>query len=275
MIKKHFILFITAVLLSVSASAKSRFNVPELKNPVMDLADVIDEKTEAQLNTYIQQVYSQTDVQIAVLTIRSLGNYPIEEVSIDVAEQWKLGKKNKDTGVLLLVAPNDRSLRIEVGYGLEGVLTDAQSDKIIRKYITPQFKENNYSQGIVNGVIKITEIATNGAEINTELKVERKESSSAGIGIFILIWAAMVVFIITTSRGMGPFGIYFILAMITGRPFQRRMPRKRFGSDDDDIFGGFGGGFNGGSHRSSGGFGGGGFKGGGGRFGGGGASGKW
>ncbi|MCR5218951.1 TPM domain-containing protein [Treponema sp.] len=271
MFRKKIFLSVFTLLLSVIPASATSIDIPELKEPVMDFASLVDVESEYKLNTYIKQVYDQTGVQIAVLTVKSLGGATIEDLSIQAAEKWKLGKAKKDTGVLLTVAWKEHEVRIEVGYGLEGLLTDAKCSRIIREYISPQFKQQNFTQGILNGVLKITEIATNGAKIDTDLKVKTGKNSTSPVYV-LLAWLGFVVLIITTKNGYGPFGFFYILALITGRPFHRRIPRNTNWNDNDHhhFGGGFGGGF-GGSGRGSGG----GFSGGGGHFGGGGASGKW
>ncbi len=270
------IALIFALFVSHPAFSASSFTIPDLNAPVMDFAGIVEDSSEAELNQYISKVYQNTGVQIAVLTMKSLGGLSIEEVSIQVAEKWGLGQKGKDNGVLLLIAYEDHELRIEVGYGLEGLLTDAKSSRIIRNYITPQFKAGNYTQGIVNGVLKITEIATDGADIDSPLAEEAQAESSIG-DLLALLWFGFVfVLVATTSAGLGPFGWYYWIALLTGTPFHRRwssgMTRHH---DHDDHWRGGSGGFGGGFGGGRGGFGGGSFRGGGGHFGGGGSSGKW
>lgn len=252
------------------------FSVPVLTSPVMDLAKIVDDETELELNSYIQKVYEQTGVQLAVLTLHSLGGVPIEEVSIQTVEKWQLGQKEKDNGVLLTVAYEDRELRIEVGYGLEGVLTDAESSRIIRNEITPFFKNGNYTKGIVNGVLKITEIATEGAQIETELAKSEKNSEWTVADIIAISWFIFIfLLIVTTSTGIGPLGWYFWVSLFTGKPFKRHIPERTHFDDDQHHFGSGRGGFSGGSRGGRSGRSGGGFHGGGGRFGGGGSSGRW
>ena len=156
-------------------------------------------------------------------------------------------------------------LRIEVGYGLEGVLTDTKCGLIIRNAITPQFKDGDYSQGIVNGVLQIVNVATDGAAIETELQMDDGETDTNPADILAVAWFIFIVLMmITTQSGVGPLGLYWWISLLTGSPFVRRYPRR----SGSFTIGGFGGSFGGGSS-------GGGFHGGGGSFGGGGASGRW
>ncbi len=246
--------------------------VPALTAPVVDGARIIQDAKEQELSSYLHAVSEQTGVQVAVLTVPSLAGEDIESYSIRVAEHWQLGQRGKDNGVLLVVAVDDRSIRIETGYGLEGVLTDAKCGMIIRNRITPFFKAGDYTQGIVNGVLEITDIATGSAVIDTGLTAAESSDgysmwTDIGSVIFCLFF---VLFLLTTRSGVGPFGLYWLLSLLTGAAFRPRYPRGgMYWSHDDrhDRFGGLGGGsgFSGGSH----------FSGGGGHFGGGGASGRW
>ena len=273
---RDFFLIVAAFFVGLPAFAKADFSVPELKSPVMDFAGIVDDSAERELNAYITKLYEQTGIQLAVLTMRSLGGYSIEEVSMAVAEKWQLGQKGKDNGVLLTIAYQDRELRIEVGYGLEGLLTDAKSSRIIRNEITPYFKAGNYTQGIVQGVLKITDVVTEGQGIDATLTEGQEEEGFSGGDLLALIWFGFVfLLVITTSSGLGPFGLYFWLAMLTGRPFHRRWSNGPSHHRDDDHWRGGSGGFGGGFGGGRGGFGGGGFHGGGGHFGGGGSSGRW
>ncbi|MBQ7158437.1 MAG: TPM domain-containing protein [Treponema sp.] len=258
---------ISVIGLFLSATFLFAAKIPALTSPVMDTAGVVDAKTEAELNKYLMAVSEQTGVQVAVLTVPNLGGESIEEYSMAVAEKWQLGQKKEDNGVLLTVAMAEHALRIEVGYGLEGLLTDTKCGLIIRNGITPQFKDGDYTQGIVNGVLQIVRVATNGAEIATDLQTDEDEGSDLADGFVVAWFIFIVLMMITTRAGLGPLGLYWWLSLLTGTPFVRRYPKTTHHS------GSFHGSFGGGSFHS--GFGGGGFHGGGGGFGGGGASGKW
>lgn len=178
-----------------------------------------------------------------------------------VAEKWKLGQAGTDNGALLLVAVNDRALRIEVGYGLEGSLTDMKTGLIIRNVISPEFKNGNYGQGIYSGVKNIAGIATNNAQIVSESVKNPKATEESGGGL------ASIMFL-----------IFFLLVLNGGIGSRRRRSGGIMGPlivgsmlSKGGRSSGSSRGFSGGS--SSGGFGG--FSGGGGGFGGGGASGGW
>lgn len=238
----------------------ANFKIPSQTAWIMDEADVIDLQTKSELESKLENLDEKIGAQIAVLTISSLeeaaGNdATIEEYANEVFEKWRLGQEGKDNGVLLLVSVGDRKLRIEVGYGLEGVLTDTKCGIIIRRFITPYFREGNYSEGIKSGVDAILGYVSGDEEIQSEVD-EPEKSNSADFLIPILMFTVF-------------FGIVFVSefsARKSGRRYSGRSNHtRRFyydnDSDDSGSFGGHdGGGFSGG---------------GGGHSGGGGASGGW
>ncbi len=238
--KKIALVFAAFIVFSVAAVALAA--VPKLKGRVNDYAGILDASQEAQIEGALASFESQTTTQIALLTVKSLDGDSVEQYSMRVAEQWKIGQKGKDNGVILLVAPNDRQVRIEVGYGLEGALTDLESSRIIRHVIIPAFKTGNYYAGIVGGLDGIMK-ATQGefTAPKTDRAYARSQNKSAR-SIFSTIFS-IIIFILLISTRTGRFILFSTL-----------------------LFGGRGG-------RSSGGLGG--FSGGGGGFGGGGASGSW
>ena len=135
-------------------------NVPKWEGPVLDLANVLSASEETELYDYLVSLERQTGIQMAVLTINSLEGNNIENYSIKVAENWKLGQEKEDNGALLVVSVGDRQLRIETGYGLESLLTDAKCGLIIRNVITPYFRNGDYGTGIINGIKNMAGIAT-------------------------------------------------------------------------------------------------------------------
>lgn len=221
---------------------------PTLSGRVVDNANLLNQSTRYQITEMLQQHEKQTSNQIVVVTLPDLQDYTIEEYGYQLGRHWKIGQKGKDNGVLLIIAPTDRKVRIEVGYGLEGALTDALSANIIHTKILPKFRSGDFDGGVIAGVQSII------AAINNEYVAEPTDSGNNRevaflIGIFLL-------FIMLQLFG----------ASVLGSPNgSRNYRRGRYGG----YYGG--GGFGG----SGGGFGGGGFGGGGGGFGGGGASGGW
>lgn len=126
--------------------------VPTLTQRVNDYANMLSASTEGQLENVLAALEKDESTQIAVLTIDSLDGENLEGFSLRVVEKWQLGQEKLDNGALLLVAKNDRKIRIEVGYGLEGVLTDLTAGRIIRNVITPNFKNGNFDRGVADGV---------------------------------------------------------------------------------------------------------------------------
>ncbi|MEE4265035.1 MAG: TPM domain-containing protein [Desulfobacteraceae bacterium] len=240
------------------ATAGHSTEIPALPDaPVVDLAGIIDNNAESKLNRYLKELEAKTGAQMAILTINSLQGQAIEDFSITIAhDQWKLGQKGKDNGVLVVVALNDKKYRIEIGYGLEGLLPDSLVGGIGRQYLVPYFKRGDYSTGIyAAAVVMANEIARDaGVEISGLPTVKKaypalakKKSSGVLSKIFSLIF--FVILVILFIKNPRLFLAYLFISSMGGR-------------------GGHWGG-------SGGGFGGGGFGGGGGGFGGGGASGGW
>ena len=217
----------------------------------MDEAQLLNSNEKAELERMLMSLFAQGGSQIVVYTTPSLEQEDIASYSIRVVDKWKLGNAKADNGVLLLVSKGDRRIRIEVGQGLEGVLVDAYSKRIIDQVITPYFKEGLFSRGIfagVDAIIRYTDPDKAGAPVSPPAQ-RRRQSSPFSILLFLLI------------------SIFIWIA----HAFGGRRGRYGLGSYSGTGFGGSGrGGFGGG------GFGGGGFGGGGGGgFSGGGASGGW
>jgi len=142
-------------LLSPLASA---LEVPYLSGRINDDAHLLDAATASSLEQTLKSYEEKTGQQIAVLTIPSLEGEPLEDFSLKVSRTWKLGRAGKNDGILLLIAKNDRKMRIEVGYGLEGTLPDALCGRIVRDEIVPKFRENDFSGGISAGVNAILSV---------------------------------------------------------------------------------------------------------------------
>ena len=225
-------------------------------NHVVDLAGIIDNSIEVKLNQYLKELEQKTTAQIAILTIKSLEGESIEDLSITVAhDRWKLGQKGKDNGVLLLVSFMDRKYRIEVGYGLEGVIPDSLAGSIGRSYLVPFFKKGDYSNGIFAATAVMANLIAEDSGVKITGMPELKRSvqrtgkdEPAGIFGTIISLLFFVILAILFIKNPRLFLMLFLLSSMGGRR---------------------------GSWGGGGGFGGGGFGGGGGGFGGGGASGGW
>lgn len=214
-------------------------DIPQSTGYVTDKAGLLSQTVELKLEQFLREFENSDSTQVTVLTIPSLEGEALEDYSLKVFENWKIGQLGKDNGALLLIAKADRKVRIEVGYGLEGKLTDLLAGRIIDNEISPKFKQGDFDGGIISGVLAMAEAVRGEYAGSNRTKNKKKMSSPFGL-IFLLFF-------------LGP-----LLGRIGGRRSRRR-----------GIF--LGGPFIGGG----GGFGGGGFSGGGGGGGGGGASGGW
>jgi uncharacterized protein len=170
------LLFISAILLK--AFIANAADIPYLTGRVTDNAQILSPVTNRLLADNLKAHESRTGNQIAILTISTLEGQSIEEYAVKVFETWKLGQKGKDNGILIIVVPDDRKMRIEVGYGLEGTMTDLMAGQIIRDVMTPKFKNGDYNGGITDGVRTVIEVLEGGQLPETASeKSESKEKS--------------------------------------------------------------------------------------------------
>lgn len=243
------LLLAATALTSVQAQEASTPPFPELTGPVVDQAGLLPGDARASLEQKLRNYDQTSGNQLVVVTVPTLNGYPLEDYGYLLGRHWGIGQKGKNTGALLIVDRDEHQLRIEAGYGLEGTLTDAQSDNIIRNIIVPRFKQGDYPGGIGAGVDAILTVL-GGEQLQVQQQTRRDHSS-------ILFFILLILFI-----GLRFFtsGFFF--------------PGSFYGRRGYRGWGGWGGGFGGGGF-GGGGFGGGGFSGGGGSFGGGGASGRW
>lgn len=283
------VFFSLTLFLAVQVSA---LEVPRLQGRVNDYAELLSPATEASLESVLKSLESSDSTQIVVLTIGTLQGDSLEEFSLRVVEDWKIGQQGLDNGVLLLVARDDRKIRIEVGYGLEGKLTDMTAGRIIGNVMGPRFKQGDFNQGIIDGIGAIVMTVRGEFTAAAETKPNGSGREDPGglltsmIFIFFIfgsllrkskVAAAAVGGIATPLLAFLLFGItgLALLALIPIGMFGGLMAAALAGTGGGAVSrGGQAGGYGGGFGRSSGGFGGG-FGGGGGGFGGGGASGGW
>ena len=265
------LLLVSAFLLStVSAFA---LTIPEKPAAyVNDYASLLSSEARQKIEGILAAFEKETSNQVVVAIFPSLDGQVLEDFSIKLAETWKIGDKKNDNGVILLVFKEDRAMRIEVGYGLEGALPDALAGQIIRSEITPSFKEGDFDAGILKGVNAII-LATRGEYKATAESVDPFDEYAPGVflGLFFyfllpIVCYAFIVFI--CFAGLGLPGILLAAVLVALLEFLRRAFFSSYIGKTFSSRGG-GGGFGGSS------FGGGGFGGGGGSFGGGGASGRW
>jgi uncharacterized protein len=140
------------LLLVCTANALAAADFPSLTGRVVDAASLLPEDVQQQLEQQLEQHEQETSNQVVVVTLPSLQGYAIDDYGYQLGRHWGIGQAERDNGVLLIVAPNEREVRIEVGYGLEGLLTDAGSHAIIEDVMLPQFRDNHYEAGILQGV---------------------------------------------------------------------------------------------------------------------------
>jgi len=277
---RHTIAALLLALFALAAPATAQTFPQNNGSPVVDQAGILTPEQQADLKSKSQALYTQTGRAFAVATVKSLEGYPVEDYAYRLGRAWGLGEKEKDNGVLLLVAPNDRKVSIATGYGAGAYMTDAMSGIIIREDILPHFKQSppDYGGGIEAGadaIIKQMSLSPDDAEKNIAAaqQAQKQRQHSSGGGLPIFFWLMIIGFVVLSHfrRGVG------------------RRYRGRHGGISPWVVlwglnelsrgsrgGGWGGGSWGGGGGSWGGGGGGSFGGfGGGSFGGGGASGSW
>ena len=249
-------LALAAFLTFVLTQSAFALDFPALTGRVVDDAGILDAATRTALTQKLADLEAKTTDQLVVVTLKSLQGTSIEDFGVELGRRWKVGQQDKNNGALLIVAPNERKVRIEIGYGLEGTLTDAVSRLIIENAIIPRFRANDFAGGITRGVDDIISVLTGDAAEWQQRAAKRPEPATRGDSILTLILVLVVL------------GIVFFT--LVGAIPRDRGRRGRGGWSGGSTWGS-GGGW---SSGSSGGFSGG-FSGGGGSFGGGGSSGSW
>ena len=260
--KQHGVIWPLLVLLVfVSAAVAQTLTFPALTGRVVDEAGVLDAATRTALTEKLAALEAKTTDQLVVATVKSLQGTSVEDYGNRLFRDWKLGQAGKNNGVLLLVAPTERKVRIEVGYGLEGTLPDAVGKLIIENGIIPRFRANDFSGGITRGVDDVIQVLTNEADAQDwkQRAAQRPEHNSAPVNTFTLFLALVVIMIIVTKllnyalpRAARRSGHNWWAAPGTGTGWSSGSSWGSSGSSDS-----------------------GGFSGGGGDSGGGGASGSW
>jgi len=253
--------------LATLAAAIAAPNLPELTGQVVDNAGLLTNEDRAAILAELRTLEQTSTDQVAVATVPSLDGYAIEDYAIALARKWQLGQKDKDNGILLLVAPNERKVRIEIGRRLEPVMTDTMSKIIIENAILPKFRRGDYAGGIRDGVRDIKDVLLGDAEaVKERARGARTPEGDPTVFIHLAVWIAIILLIIwLNSRAERQMADNM-------SPYDRKRARRRRGAGPIIIIPGGSGDWGGGW---SGGGGGGGWSGGGGGFGGGGASGGW
>ncbi len=257
----NFVLFVGVLICAFAAQAQAEPNYPSLTGRIVDQVGLLSSADRAQIETELAKLEGTSTDQLAIVIVNSLDGYSIEDYAIGLARKWGIGQKDKDNGVVLLVAPTERKVRIEVGRRLEPMLTDTMSKLIIQNAILPGFRRGDFAGGIRAGVRDIKDVLLGDAEAVAKRARGRNQNNiTTEEMIMLAIWLAIFAYIIWQQYQQA----------------KRRGPhakRRRRHLDDGSVIiipGGhsdhWDGGWSGG---------GGGWSGGGGSFGGGGASGSW
>ena len=264
---RQFLPKLIAALLVMSSTTTACWAAADLPMPrryVEDYANVVNASHERSLNGILQELEQKTGAQYIILTVDTTGGMPIEQFSIELAEKWKLGQKGKDNGMLFTLAAKDRRYRFEVGYGLEGFVTDQYCGRVGREVLVPYLKKDNYSEGIYQANLRIIQkiageyrVALTGMPKVAPLGVKRR-NIRRGLPCCSVLPFLILMFLIFGGRGRGMGMLFFLPFMLGG--FGGHGGYGRSGSFGGGSFGGGFGGFGGGM---------------GGGFGGGGASGGW
>jgi len=238
---------------------------PTLTGRIVDQAGLLDAAARSRIEEKLKELETKTTTQLVVVTLPSLGGYDIADYGYQLGRHWGIGQKGTNNGALLIVAPNERRVRIEVGYGLEGTLTDAVSRLIVDHAILPRFRTKDFAGGIERGVDDIVQVLSGDADDFKRRAAERdsRPRGGEGISLFTIVLIILVIWLFSYLQ----------------RAQQQQMSGRRRSRWGPVVGGGLPGGWSGGgwSGGSGGGdySGGGGFSGGGGSFGGGGSSGSW
>ena len=242
-------IIVFAVFFVLLAAKPLLAELPGPSGYVNDFAKVLDAKTKNYLEATISAFEKKTGNEIAVATVPSLDDTPVEDYAVRLYEKWGIGKKGKDNGVLILVAPTQRKMRIEVGYGLEGIINDAMAGRIIRQKMIPFFKEGNYSAGILEGTLTTIALIAKGQNVNFDFKVAGtmpvyhstvKTKKGPLQKVFSVLFLILMGYLFIRH----PWLFLFFLASGMGRGGSVRGGGFRGG------FGGFGGGLSGGGGAS-------------------------
>lgn len=238
-----FSLFIFIGLFCGSLNA-AELKIPSLTGPVVDEMRLLNGRENAEVSAMIRELYQTGAAQMSILISSSLQGYDIETYSIKVAEAWKLGKADTDKGLLLVIAPQERKMRLEVGYGLEGDLTDAFSRRLLDQILRPYFRENQFAEGIRQAVFAVSE------KLGASLSAQNSAPTATHQG---------------PRKAKSILHLFFLILFIIALLLRRFLIGPGMGSRHGGFFGG--GGFGGGGSS--------GWGGGGGGFGGGGSSSSW
>ncbi len=225
--------------------------IPKPAGWVTDTAGVLPPEEAAKLNQWGEELKQKTGAEVAVLIVPTLGETPIEDAAIAVFTKWGIGQKGKDNGVLLMISLNDRRARIEVGYGLEGVLPDGKSGRILRQVIFPNFKAGHYAKGVEDGYIAILGTIANADGVQLTGMPEVRVTAGQSLPDWLVVAVVLVIVLglagmTRRGGGMGGNAIWLLPFLMGGGP----RSSGGFGGFGGGGFGGFGGGMSGGGGSS-------------------------
>jgi uncharacterized protein len=239
------------LFLWVTLAHAQQIQIPSPRGYVNDFAGVINEDDEEKIHVLGLELEQKTGAQLAVVTVHEMGGMTAEEYSVKLFEAWGIGDKIKDNGVLLFLAMQERRLRIEVGYGLEGVVSDGISGEILDTYVLPRFRENDYSQGMLFGAAAIAGVIAKdaGVEITGSVDVGPVSAPAGKSGIGEILFIILILFLIIATRGR--IIPWFLMGFFSGGS-GRGGGFGGGGFSGRGGFGGFGGGMSGGGGASRG-----------------------
>ncbi|MGA2091318.1 MAG: TPM domain-containing protein [Endomicrobiales bacterium] len=238
---KKYLLFLFLGFLCVSASAQK---LPKPTDWVSDYAGIMDARSIDKTRSIINELEQKTSTEIAVVTVKNLDNQSIEDFAVNVFKQWGIGKKGKDNGILFIASIEDRKIKIEVGYGLEGILNDGKCGEILDRYVVPEFKKGDYGNGMFLGTLAIASViaADAGVQLTGQEQLPPEPQQKTSLARLILQGLFFVVMIILFIRHP------FLFLLLLGAGGGGGGSRGGFGGG----FGGFGGGSSGGGGASRG-----------------------
>lgn len=219
-IQKFMTWLLIILINSVLSVSMAQTAIPPLNNGVMDSTNVLKASEKSKLDEKIMQFERESGSQIAILIIPQLNNEDIVDYGVRVMEEWKLGRKNIDDGVLLIISVNDRKMRLEVGYGLEGAIPDVTASKILNEYLAPHFKNQNYYQGINQATYAIialiqAEALTKTSYSKTEKVIPEYSYTKSNFGfIFIIVMALILLFYLYRWKPKATFLLSMSVAIL-------------------------------------------------------------
>lgn len=196
MAKRLAIFVLVPLSLFVQTTVALASDFPESVGYVNDFANILSSETKQAIEQRLTKLEEDSSIEIAVVTVKSLEETTVEDIAVRLFEDWGVGKKNEDNGILFLIAPNERQTRIEVGYGLEPLLPDAKAGRILDNYVLPAFKDGNYDRGISEGVDAIIEVVHGEA---VDLGGEKTTESEDGDGVWVLFFIGAIFLSYLTS----------------------------------------------------------------------------